>query len=97
MINGKRIAVVLPAYNAEKMLQATVREIPDLVDDHSRDQTVDVAKQLGLRLFVRDLNYGDGRNQPTCYREALAAVADVVIMVHPDTSTRRLEMVHSSV
>ena len=90
LINGKRIAVVLPAYNAEKTLQATVREIPDLVDsvilvdDHSKDGTVELAKQLGLRVFVHDRNYGYGRNQQTCYREALAAGADVVIMVHPD-------------
>jgi glycosyltransferase involved in cell wall biosynthesis len=90
MINGKRIAVVLPAYNAEKTLEATVRDLPDLVDirilvdDHSTDQTVEVARRLGLRSFVHDRNYGYGRNQQTCYREALAAGADVVIMVHPD-------------
>ncbi len=90
MINGKRIAVVLPAYNAEKTLEATVRELPDLVDirilvdDHSSDRTVEVAKQLGLLSFVHNANYGYGRNQQTCYREALAAGADVVIMLHPD-------------
>jgi glycosyltransferase involved in cell wall biosynthesis len=90
MINGKRIAVVLPAYNAEKTLEATVRDLPDLVDirilvdDHSTDQTVEVARRLGLRSFVHDRNYGYGRNQQTCYREALAEGADVVIMVHPD-------------
>lgn len=90
MINGKRIAVVLPAYNAEKTLEATVRELPELVDirilvdDHSSDQTIEVARRLGLRSFVHDRNYGYGRNQQTCYREALAAGADVVIMVHPD-------------
>jgi glycosyltransferase involved in cell wall biosynthesis len=90
MINGKRIAVVLPAYNAEKTLEATVRELPDLVDirilvdDHSSDRTLEVAHRLGLRSFVHDRNYGYGRNQQTCYREALAAGADVVIMVHPD-------------
>lgn len=90
MINGKRIAVVLPAYNAEKTLEATVRELPDLVDvcilvdDHSSDRTVQIAQRLGLRYFVHDRNYGYGRNQQTCYREALAAGADVVIMVHPD-------------
>ena len=90
MINGKRIAVVLPAYNAEKTLEATVRELPDmvdiriLVDDHSSDRTVEVARQLGLQSFVHNRNYGYGRNQQTCYREALAAGADVVIMVHPD-------------
>jgi glycosyltransferase involved in cell wall biosynthesis len=90
MINGKRIAIVLPAYNAEKTLEATVREIPDmvdtciLVDDHSTDATVDLAHKLGLQVFVHDRNYGYGRNQQTCYREALSADADVVIMLHPD-------------
>src|SRR5438034_10922921 len=90
MLNGKRIAVVLPAYNAEKTLEATVRELPDLVDirilvdDHSSDRTVEVAHQLGLQFYVHDQNYGYGRNQQTCYREALAAGADVVIMLHPD-------------
>jgi glycosyltransferase involved in cell wall biosynthesis len=90
MINGKRIAVVLPAYNAEKTLEATVRELPELVDirilvdDHSSDRTLDVAHRLGLQCFVHNRNYGYGRNQQTCYREALAAGADVVIMVHPD-------------
>jgi glycosyltransferase involved in cell wall biosynthesis len=90
MINGKRIAVVLPAYNAEKTLEATVRELPDLVDirilvdDHSSDRTLEVAHRLGLQCFVHNRNYGYGRNQQTCYREALAAGADVVIMVHPD-------------
>jgi glycosyltransferase involved in cell wall biosynthesis len=90
MLNGKRIAVVLPAYNAEKTLEATVRELPDLVDirilvdDHSSDQTLEVAHRLGLESYVHDQNYGYGRNQQTCYREALAAGADVVIMVHPD-------------
>jgi glycosyltransferase involved in cell wall biosynthesis len=90
MINGKRIAVVLPAYNAEKTLEDTVRELPELVDirilvdDHSSDQTLEVAHRLGLRTFVHDRNYGYGRNQQTCYREALAGGADVVIMVHPD-------------
>jgi glycosyltransferase involved in cell wall biosynthesis len=90
MLNHKRIAVVLPAYNAEKTLEATVRELPEmvdvclLVDDHSSDDTVEIAKRLGLPYFVHDQNYGYGRNQQTCYREALAAGADVVIMVHPD-------------
>ncbi len=90
MINGKSIAVVLPAYNAEKTLEATVRELPDLVDirilvdDHSSDRTVEVAHRLGLQYYVHDKNYGYGRNQQTCYREALASGADVVIMVHPD-------------
>jgi glycosyltransferase involved in cell wall biosynthesis len=90
MINGKRIAIVLPAYNAEKTLEATVREIPELVDtcilvdDGSRDGTVELAHKLGLQVFVHDRNYGYGRNQQTCYREALSAGADVIIMLHPD-------------
>lgn len=90
MINGKRIAVVMPAYNAEKTLEKTVAELSDLVDikilvdDSSRDQTAALSKQLGVLTFVHDKNYGYGRNQQTCYREALAAGADVVVMVHPD-------------
>src|SRR3979490_376131 len=90
MINGKRIAVVFPAYNAEKTLEATVRELPEivdiriLVDDHSSDRTVEIAHRLGLQFFVHGRNYVYGPNQQTCYREALAAGADVVIMVHPD-------------
>src|SRR3954451_19900055 len=90
MINGKRVAVVLPAYNAEKTLEATVRELPEivdtciLVDDHSSDKTVEVAQRLGLHVYVHDQNYGYGRNQQTCYREALSENAEVVIMVHPD-------------
>ena len=90
MINGKRVAVVMPAYNAEHTLEATVREIPDLVDirilvdDYSKDKTVQVARRLGLNVFVHERNLGYGGNQQTCYREALAAGADVVVMVHPD-------------
>src|SRR5450432_1189169 len=90
MLNGKRIAVVMPAYNAEKTLRVTVDELPEivdmriLVDDNSSDRTVEVARELGLVHFVHDRNYGYGRNQQTCYREALAEGADVVIMLHPD-------------
>jgi len=90
MLNGKRIAVVMPAYNAEKTLPVTVQELPEivdiriLVDDNSADRTVEVARELGLVHFVHDRNYGYGRNQQTCYREALAEGADVIIMVHPD-------------
>jgi glycosyltransferase involved in cell wall biosynthesis len=90
VINGKKIAVVLPAYNAEKTLPATVSELPDvvdyriLVDDGSSDATVAVARELGLEVYVHDNNYGYGRNQQTCYREALAFGADIVVMVHPD-------------
>lgn len=90
MIEGKRIAVVMPAYNAAKTLEATVNELPALVDtkilvdDHSRDDTANLARKLGLRVLVHDRNYGYGRNQKTCYREALATGADIIIMVHPD-------------
>ena len=90
MINGKRIAVVMPAYNAAKTLEKTVREVPEtvdlkiLVDDHSTDETVQIAEKLGLQVFVHEENYGYGRNQQTCYREALGAGADIVVMVHPD-------------
>jgi glycosyltransferase involved in cell wall biosynthesis len=90
MMDGKRIAVVMPAYNAERTLARTVRGLPDivdikiLVDDSSKDHTVLLAESLGVRTFVHDANYGYGRNQQTCYREALAAGADIVVMVHPD-------------
>jgi glycosyltransferase involved in cell wall biosynthesis len=90
MINGKRIAVVMPAYNAEKTLAVTVGELADLVDirilvdDHSSDGTIEEAKRLGLTVFMHDKNYGYGRNQQTCYSEALAEGADVVVMLHPD-------------
>jgi hypothetical protein len=90
MINGKRVAVVMPAYNAEKTLEMTVRELTDivdiriLVDDSSKDQTAALSRQLGVQTFIHDNNYGYGRNQQTCYREALAAGADIVVMVHPD-------------
>ncbi len=90
MINGKRIAVVMPAYNAEKTLEKTVRELSDvvdikiLVDDSSNDGTAELSRRLGVQTFIHDANYGYGRNQQTCYREALAAGADIVVMVHPD-------------
>ena len=90
MISGKRVAVVMPAYNAEKTLEQMVREIPKevdfriLVDDGSTDRTVLMAKSLGLKVFTYDRNYGYGRNQQTCHRDALATGADVVVMVHPD-------------
>lgn len=90
MINGKKIAVVMPAYNAEKTLEQTVGELTDLVDikilvdDSSHDGTAELSRSLGVQTFVHDANYGYGRNQQTCYREALAAGADIVVMVHPD-------------
>jgi glycosyltransferase involved in cell wall biosynthesis len=90
MINGKTIAVVMPAYNAERTLEKTVRELSDLVDikilvdDSSKDQTALLSQQLGVLTFIHEANFGYGRNQQTCYREALAAGADIVVMVHPD-------------
>lgn len=90
MINGKRIVVVLPAYNAEKTLEATVRELPDLVDetilvdDYSTDATVALARRLNLSVIVHDRNRGYGGNQKTCYTQALSRGADVVVMTHPD-------------
>jgi glycosyltransferase involved in cell wall biosynthesis len=90
MINGKRIVVVLPAYNAAKTLEATVRELPEtvdetiLVDDHSKDETVTMAHRLNLTVHVHERNRGYGGNQKTCYAQALAAGADVVVMTHPD-------------
>ncbi|MCX6139256.1 MAG: glycosyltransferase family 2 protein [Candidatus Kapabacteria bacterium] len=92
MINGKKIVVVLPAYNAAKTLEITYREIPFdivddvvLVDDHSRDDTSAVARGLGITHVIRhDNNRGYGGNQKTCYSTALALGADIVIMLHPD-------------
>jgi glycosyltransferase involved in cell wall biosynthesis len=90
LINGKRIAVVLPAYNAEKTLEATVRELPAivderiLVDDHSSDATAELARRLGLTVHVHGRNRGYGGNQKTCYALALSSGADVVVMLHPD-------------
>ena len=90
MISGKRIAVVMPAYNAEKTLEKTVAELSDvvdikiLVDDSSKDRTAELSRKLGVKTYIHDANYGYGRNQQTCYREALAAGADIVVMVHPD-------------
>lgn len=90
MINGKRIAVVMPAYNAERTLEATVRELTDvvdikiLVDDSSKDKTAELSHKLGVQTYIHDSNFGYGRNQQTCYHEALEAGADIVVMVHPD-------------
>ncbi len=90
MINHQRIVVVLPAYNAEKTLEATVRELPEivdeviLVDDNSSDQTVATARRLGITVEVHERNRGYGGNQKTCYAMALARGADVVVMIHPD-------------
>lgn len=91
MLNGKKIAVVMPAYNAAKTLEQTYAEVPLeivdevlLVDDGSADETIEVARRLGLTVFKHKRNMGYGKNQKTCYREALKRGADIVIMVHPD-------------
>jgi glycosyltransferase involved in cell wall biosynthesis len=91
MLNGQKIIVVMPAYNAARTLSKTVAEIPRdivdeilLVDDASADRTVEVAGDLNLTVFRHDRNFGYGRNQKTCYREALSRGADIVVMVHPD-------------
>ena len=87
----RKVVVVMPAYNAAKTLRMTYRELPHdmvdlviLVDDASRDETVHIARELGLEIFVHDRNRGYGANQKTCYREALKAGAGIVVMVHPD-------------
>jgi len=91
MIDGHRICVVMPAYNAGKTLRRTVAEIDRtfvddviLVDDASLDDTVQVARELGLHLVEHPRNLGYGGNQKTCYTEALARGADIVVMLHPD-------------
>ena len=91
MLNGKKVIVVMPAYNAAKTLEQTVAEIPRdvvdeilLVDDASSDETVELANRLNLTVFIHEKNFGYGRNQKTCYREALSRGADIVVMVHPD-------------
>ena len=91
MLNGKRITVVMPAYNAEKTLRKTHSEIPHdivdniiLTDDASQDRTAEIAQQLNIKTFVHMENKGYGGNQKTCYREALRVGSDIVIMLHPD-------------
>lgn len=91
MILGKRIVVVMPAYNAEKTLRRTFNELPKeyvdevvLVDDASHDSTVDISRELGIRTIIHSKNKGYGANQKTCYQEALALGADIVVMIHPD-------------
>jgi glycosyltransferase involved in cell wall biosynthesis len=87
----RKVVVVMPAYNAAKTLRITYADLPPalvdqviLVDDGSSDDTVKIARELGLELFVHNRNYGYGANQKTCYREALKAGADIIVMVHPD-------------
>lgn len=92
MVNGKKVAVVMPAYNAEKTLEKTYAEIPRdivdiviLTDDCSRDNTIQKAKELGIEeILVHERNKGYGGNQKTCYNRALELGADIVVMLHPD-------------
>jgi len=91
MLNGKKLIVVMPAYNAARTLRQTYSELPMdfvdeviLVDDGSSDPTVTLSKELGLVTFLHKENFGYGRNQKTCYREALKRGADIVVMLHPD-------------
>jgi glycosyltransferase involved in cell wall biosynthesis len=91
VVNGKRVMVVLPAYNAARTLERTIAEIPPgvvddilLVDDASRDETVDLAHRLGIPAVVHPRNRGYGGNQKTCYTEALRRGAEIVVMLHPD-------------
>ncbi len=87
----EKVIVVMPAYNAEATLERTFREIPEthvadviLVDDGSRDRTVEIARRLGITTLRHERNRGYGANQKTCYRAALERGADIVIMLHPD-------------
>ena len=90
VIDGKRIDVAMPAYNAKKTLEMTVRELSGIVDikilvhDSSKDNTMELSRKLVVRTFIQDANYGKGCNQQTCYREALAAGAEVIVTVHPN-------------
>lgn len=91
MINGKRVVVVMPAYNAERTLEATYGELPRsivdeviLTDDFSSDSTAALSHRLGITTLRHQENRGYGANQKTCYREALERGADIVVMVHPD-------------
>jgi glycosyltransferase involved in cell wall biosynthesis len=91
VLNGKKVFVVMPAYNAARTLQQTCAELPReivdeilVVDDHSSDTTVQLARELRLTTFVHHRNLGYGRNQKTCYREALRRGADIVVMLHAD-------------
>lgn len=91
MISGKKLIVVMPAYNAERTLKKTFDEIPHnivdeiiLVDDASKDKTPYISERLGIKTFIHDNNKGYGANQKTCYQQALNAGADIVVMLHPD-------------
>lgn len=90
-VTRPKVVVVMPAYNAGRTLRMTYEELPKesvstviLVDDGSTDATLQIARELGLEIFVHNRNYGYGANQKTCYTEALRQGADIVVMVHPD-------------
>jgi glycosyltransferase involved in cell wall biosynthesis len=91
MIDGRRVAVVMPAYNAEQTLRTVLDSMPPgladeiiLVDDASHDRTTEIAAELGLRVLTHRRNLGYGGNQKTCYAAALATGVDIVVMLHPD-------------
>lgn len=91
MINGKKVTVIMPAYNAEKTLVQTYNDIPKdivddiiLTDDASTDKTIEIAKLLNIKTIVHESNKGYGANQKTCYKTALAGNPDIIIMLHPD-------------
>ncbi len=91
MINGKKVIVIMPAYNAAKTLEQTYNEIYKdfvdeviLVDDNSQDETREIAKKLGIKTIVHKENKGYGGNQKSCYKAALKSGADIVVMLHPD-------------
>ena len=91
MILGKKLFVIMPAYNAEATLRRTYEELPHeyvdkviLVDDASSDYTADIAEELGIKTIIHPENRGYGGNQKTCYREVLKHDADIVVMIHPD-------------
>src|SRR5664279_6533821 len=101
MINGKKLVIVLPAYNAALTLKKTYQEIPFdmvddviLVDDNSSDKTIEIAKQLNITHIIKhDKNRGYGGNQKTCYNKALEIGGDIIIMLHPDY---QLSLIHIS-
>jgi glycosyltransferase involved in cell wall biosynthesis len=91
MLNGKRLMIVMPAYRAAKTLELTWQDLPHeivdrvlLVDDASNDDTVDLAKSLGIDVLLHEINRGYGANQKTCYQAALKDGADIIVMLHPD-------------
>lgn len=91
MLDGKKLIVIMPAYNAEKTLLMTYNDLPHdyiddviLVDDFSSDRTVELAKSLGVKTIRHNKNIGYGGNQKTCYKNAIKEKADIIIMIHPD-------------